>query len=127
MKASKMVGLFVLLASVFAGNAWADGYRGHSHGYRHGGGSVQFGVYVGAPWGYPPYPVYPVYPQLNYWPQVYMPPILVAPPSVYVEQQRTIPALEAGFWYYCNESRTYYPHVQQCAVPWQKVSPTPPR
>ncbi len=124
MKTIRQVGLAVLLASLLSGSAWADRYRRPYYGhYPHS--SVQFGVYLGAPWGYPPYPMYPSYPALNYWPPVYMPPIVVTPPPVYVEQRQAVPVLEAGFWYYCNESRAYYPHVQQCAGAWQKVSPTP--
>jgi len=30
------------------------------------------------------------------------------------------------YWYYCPDTRTYYPYVRECASPWQPVSPTPP-
>jgi hypothetical protein len=30
-------------------------------------------------------------------------------------------------WYYCPDSKTYYPYVRQCASAWVPVSPTPAR
>lgn len=118
MKSSRMVWL-MLLSGLLAGNAWADRHR-------HPRSSVQFGVYVGTPWLYPPYPYYS-YP----WPRVYMPPVVwpapvvVTPPPVYIEQQQAVPVLEPGYWYYCNEAQAYYPYVKQCPGSWQKVSPRP--
>jgi hypothetical protein len=105
-------GRVIALACLLTGNAWAD--RGHWHPRS----SVQFGVYLGGPWVYPPYYPYPVY-----VPRVYAPP---APPPVYIEQQMA-PAMEPGYWYYCNEAQAYYPYVQQCPGPWQKVAPQPPQ
>ena len=29
------------------------------------------------------------------------------------------------WWYYCPDSQTFYPHVQQCASEWQRVLPQP--
>jgi hypothetical protein len=112
MKNFGKAGVMALLACLLAGNAWAQHHH-HSHG------SVQFGVYLGSPWIYPPYYPYPAYPV--YVPQVYVPP---APPPVYIEQQ-VAPAMEPGYWYYCNEARAYYPYVKQCPGPWQRVAPQP--
>jgi hypothetical protein len=119
MKRSGVIGVVILLASLLAGNAWADRY---GHGYYHPRSSVQFGLYMGAPWPYypPPFSYY-------YAPPVYAPPVVVMPPPVYVEQRQAVPVLESGYWYYCNESQAYYPHVSQCAGPWVKVPPQPPR
>jgi hypothetical protein len=105
---AKSVGL-VALACLLAGNAWAD--RRHWHPRS----SVQFGVYLGGPWIYPPY-----YPTPVYVPRVY------APPPVYIERQAA-PAMEPGYWYYCYEAQAYYPYVQQCPGPWQQVAPQPPQ
>lgn len=105
-----------LLACLVAGSAWAD------RGYVHPRSSVQFGVYLGGPWVYPPY--YP-YPYPVYVPRVYVP-VQPAPPPVYIEQ-RVTPVMEPGYWYYCNEAQAYYPYVQQCPGPWQKVAPQPPQ
>lgn len=116
--------IVVLFSGVAVGQAWAD------RGWRHPHSSIQFGINVGPVWGYPPYPVYP------YWPRVYVPPVIVAPsppPTVYIEQTppppapvASVPALEPGYWYYCQESGAYYPHVTQCAGDWHKVPPQQP-
>jgi len=104
-------GLMVVAACLLAGNAWAN--RGHWHSHS----GVRLGIHVGVPWVYPPYYPYPIY-----VPQVYAP----AVPPVYIEQQpaRT---MEPGYWYYCNETQTYYPYVRECPGPWQKVVPQPPQ
>jgi hypothetical protein len=117
-------GLLLLSAFLLSGAAWADRPGHHGH--------VELGVYVGAPWAYPPYYPYPVY-----WPRVYGPPVVipatpvvVAPPAppVYVEQPAAaVPTLEPGYWYYCNESQAYFPYVKSCAGSWQKVAPQPAR
>jgi len=85
---------------------------------------VSFGVVVGGPlyWGYP----YPYYypPPYGYYPApVYHP----APAPVYVERDQ--PAADApaqSWWYYCEQSRSYYPYVKTCPGGWQRVAPTPP-
>lgn len=107
-------GLAVLVASLLAGNAWADRY------YRQPRTTIHWGIQVGAPWGYMPYYPYP-YPVYHYPPQVVVVP--AAPPPVYIEQQQAVPILEPGYWYYCNEAQAYYPHVKQCPGSWQKVLP----
>jgi hypothetical protein len=74
----------------------------------------------------------PVYPPPYYYPPpiYYAPPPVVAVPSappVYVEQQ-TQPQSSAqpeNWWYYCPESKTYYPYVKECPSPWQRVPPRP--
>jgi len=30
------------------------------------------------------------------------------------------------YWYYCNNPPGYYPYVQSCRGPWERVAPTPP-
>lgn len=104
-----------LLACLLVGNAWADRY------YRHPRNSIHWGISIGIPWVYPPYYSYPY--------STYTPPVVIvpaAPPPVYIEQEAA-PAMEPGFWYYCIEAQAYYPHVQQCPGPWQKVAPQAPR
>jgi len=29
-------------------------------------------------------------------------------------------------WYYCPESKAYYPYVKECPGGWQQVAPQPP-
>ena len=118
MKTTKaVVALALLLAGAFiteSAFAW--------HRARVGVG-LYFGVpiggyYYGAPYYYPPY--YPYYP----------PATVVAPqPQTYIEQgaPQAAPAQPApqNYWYYCPDSRAYYPYVRDCASGWQRVSPTP--
>jgi len=85
-------------------------------------GRVHFGVFIGAPfypWYYPPY-YYPYYP----------PAVVAAPaaPPTYIEQggAQAAPAQQSqGYWYYCAESKTYYPYVKECLAGWQRVTPQP--
>jgi hypothetical protein len=111
------VWLVLMLSCFIAGNAWA-GPRGWPY-HHHPRSSVQLGVHIGVPLGYPP----PVY-----WPYVYAPPVVpivvVPQPPVYVEQPRT-PLLEPGYWYYCHEAQAYYPYVKQCPGGWQQIAPQP--
>ncbi len=100
----------------YPAGAW---YRGGYYGYGPG-----VGVVIGGPvWGpgyYPPYYYYPPYP-----PAVVSVP---ASPPVYIEQGQPGPAPsnQAGAWYYCPESKGYYPYVNQCPSGWQSVPATPP-
>ncbi|MCX8086831.1 MAG: hypothetical protein N3C63_08015 [Rhodocyclaceae bacterium] len=115
--------------------AWADPpyYRHHHRDHFHRPRTtVEFGFYFGPSWVYPPRPVY-AYPA---WPRVYAPPIvapvIVSPPAptVYIEQPAvlpSVPTLEPGYWYWCEEARAYYPYVKQCPGSWRKVAPQPPQ
>ena len=81
----------------------------------------------GAPYYWPYYRPYYSYP----YPVAAGYPAYAAGPAQYVEQAQpapsaAAPAPAAGYWYYCSDSEAYYPHVQQCAVPWQRVAPQPP-
>jgi hypothetical protein len=82
-------------------------------------GRVHFGVVIGAPfypWYYPPY----------YAPYPYPYPVAPAAPPTYIEQggAQAAPA-QQGVWYYCAESKTYYPYVKECPGGWQRVTPQP--
>lgn len=101
----------------------------------HGRGRASFGFFLGvpAPVFYPRY-YYPNY----YYPPYHYPPTVVVPapaPPVYIEQAQaggppvSSPAQgSSAYWYFCRDTRTYYPYVQQCATPWEQVVPsnTPP-
>jgi hypothetical protein len=84
-----------------------------------------------SPWYYRPYYYYPAYPA--YYP-VYPATVEYAPaaPTVYY-QQPAAPAAVApstgdsgNWWYYCADSKTYYPYVNSCASEWQRVPPSAP-
>ncbi len=69
----------------------------------------------------------PVYSVPRYY---YPAPVYVAPPPapVYIEQPQAVPppASSQAWWYYCPQYRAYYPQVQSCPGPWQRVAPQPP-
>jgi hypothetical protein len=121
MKAS----ILAVLALVLSQSAFAQHYHGHGGYY-----GPRVGVYFGTPYMAPPYPWYA--PPAYYYPPVYAPVVTVREaPSVYIEQdQVVVPAapvqqsFESGYWYYCRESRAYYPTVSSCPSSWQKVAPS---
>jgi len=117
--------------------------------FHRGGGGVRLGVFVGAgiiasPWLYPrpyyygPYGYGPYYGPYGYGPGYY-PPVVVEQPTVYTEQAQAaapmapppdaVPQAQQPQqdWYFCQDTQTYYPHVQNCATPWQRVVPHAPR
>jgi hypothetical protein len=108
----------------YRGGGWGGAYyRGGAWaGTRYGGG-----VWVGpgwggwgawgpgwGAWGIPLYQ-YPYYqaPQVIIQEQ---PPVFIQPDPQEEEQ---------GYWYYCRDSRTYYPYVKECPSGWMKVVPAP--
>ena len=94
------------------------GHSGHS-GHRHSGGSrVVVGAIVAAPafWFLPA--------------PIYARPVVVEPaaPTVYIEQGDAQPASGRStgeWWYYCADSKAYYPYVKECAREWQPVAAQP--
>lgn len=115
--------------------------------YHHRGGA-RVGVYIGAPIiaapFYRPY-YYGPYAYPYYGPAYYPPVVVREQPVVYVEQQPapvatlpsqqvppassapSAPQAQQQYWYFCQESQTYYPHAQTCASPWQRVIPHAPQ
>lgn len=112
------------LSSAAPAAAWErhHGHGGHGswHGY-HGYDRPHVGFYIGAPMFWSafdyyrrePYPVTQVLVERE--PQV-----------VYV--QREAPAAQpaaasGGYWYYCPDSKSYYPYAQTCPSGWLQVVP----
>lgn len=95
-------------------DAWA---RGH--------GGVHFGIAIGPPWGWQPYPYYynPYY--YNPYPQ----PVYVQPPAPVQYIQQNPVSQPDNYWYYCSNPSGYYPYVKSCPAGWMKVLPqsTPPQ
>jgi hypothetical protein len=109
----------VLLAGILASGSVLAGGRHHHHGSRLSLG-FHFGVPLGyhySPWYYHPAPVY-------YYPA----PVVVQQPAppVYTERSDVVPE-SAGTWYYCQDSRAYYPYVRECPNGWQRVPAQPAR
>jgi hypothetical protein len=114
-----------------AGGGWHGSgghgnWHGHSHGYWRGGVFIGLGAY-GPYWPYWGYP-YSGYAYPSYYPYgtdpYYVPP-------VYMEQdpmlpRSAVPNNPGAFWYFCPDSRQYYPSVQSCQSDWQRVPSTPP-
>jgi hypothetical protein len=107
----------LLLAALALGAAFSESASAHGRGRVSVGIGFGFPVYGwGSPWYYGPSPYY--YP--------YDPPVVVSsPPTTYIERQDVAPA-SADSWYYCEQSRGYYPYVKTCPTGWQKVPPVPP-
>ena len=114
------LGVALLLAALCLGSvvpAYAGyGYRGY--GYR-GYYRRPSGVIV-------PRVVVPFRP---YWAPYAYPPVVVAPPPVYVQPAPPVVAAPAPpqYWYYCDGAQAYYPYVAQCPGGWRAVVPTPAR
>jgi len=127
MKTTKTVlALAIALAGItlsetaLAGGYYHGGYRGYY------GPRVTVGFGFGYPYGYGYGYGYPYYAPYAYYPPYASP--VVQQPTTYVEQQpvqQAQPQQPAGYWYYCNDSRAYYPYVRDCASAWQRVSPQP--
>jgi len=84
----------------WGGHPWGHGWWGHHHFF------FNDFFFFGDPFfdfGFGFYPYYDPYP-VDY-----------------------VPAPEDdGYWYYCRDSRSFYPYVSQCASEWERVPPSPP-
>ena len=112
--------LAALLALAMASGAQAQRWgHGHSHS------RVVIGVGVPFGWGYWPYWNYPA--PYGYYPRAVAP----ADPVIYVERGDADPEPTqdpSQYWYFCRDSKTYFPYVKECPTPWQRVVPhSPPR
>jgi len=93
-----------------------------AYAFRPGPGPVRGGVWFGPGWGpgWGPWWWGPLaYPIYDYPRQ----PIVIEQQSPVYEQQTQQPE-EQYYWFYCAESKTYYPYVKQCPKGWMKVVPT---
>lgn len=109
------------------------------HRHQHHGARV--GVYIGAPLLFAPWPYYRPHYDPYYYPYHYPRTVVIREQQViYTEQSQPVqpvpmapppPAPQAQaqqqFWFFCQDTQTYYPHVQNCATPWQRVIPHAPR
>ena len=106
-------------------DARGGGHRYHGHNYHRS----HVGIFVGAPLFFAPF----YYPRYYYYPPAVAVPGVASAP-VYIEQpagEFASPSVtdSGAYWYYCRDSQTYYPYVQQCASAWERVVPNsaPPR
>ncbi len=114
------------------GGSWHGGARAghasgawHGHGGFHGHGGGGIGVVIapsvwwGDPWWWgPPGPYYGYpYGYPYYGSPYYAPP--VETPQTYIQQAPPQPS----YWYYCPDSKMYYPYVKECPSGWLTVVP----
>ncbi len=125
-KKSVAIALFmilVLLVSVGSSFAWSRGGGGGvHHGGFHGRGVVVVGPGFGWGWGGPWWGGYGwggYYPPPYYYQQ---PQVVVQPAPIYVERNEQ-PQPQESFWYYCPNTKAYYPSVPSCSEAWVKVPP----
>ena len=87
---------------------------------------VGVGVGFGPYWGWPgPYYYPPAY-YPYYAPAYYPPAVVVASPPAPTQYVERVEQPQAGYWYYCEASRGYYPYVKDCPGGWKAVPPAPP-
>jgi len=113
----------LVLAAVLIGLAAAPGsatVRGH---VVIGVGPVWWGGYPYPWWGPYPYWRHPYWPYAPY--AYYPPPVIVTEPPVYIQRPAAPEPAAAGYWYYCESAKAYYPTVPECPEPWIRVPPRP--
>ena len=139
---ASLVLMLILLGAVASDSALAgrghSGFSGRSGQFGHSGSVARSGHPAHAP--HPnhsgaflaaPLLVAPWYNPFYYpFPDYYYTPPLPDSPTVYIEQGAAPPeqVQQPYYWYYCPDSKTYYPYVDDCPGGWQEVVPdtTPP-
>jgi hypothetical protein len=116
-------GMPVLYASGVHGGGHGSygGHYGRGHGGYYGRGHGCGVIWIGPgwwdPWWDPLY--YPYYSE---------PPYVIQQQAPVYEQQTPVEE-QQNYWYFCPDSKAYYPYVKQCPGGWLKVVPTqgPPK
>ncbi len=106
-------------------------HRGAWHHEFHDG---RFGWWyaVDGIWYFYPQPIYPYptfVPEIVYFPEEEAPVYVDAPPEP-APPQPVPPQYgqpPAYYYYFCQDTQTYYPYVSSCASPWQPVPAAPPQ
>jgi|GEM_PF-780541 len=86
------------------------------------------GVYAGAPFFASPWWHHhdPFFHERLFYPPLLAPVQVREEPMVYIEQPLQA-APEPQHWFYCEDSKAYFPYVQSCATPWLRVIPHAPQ
>ncbi len=118
----KKIACGVIIVALVLGNAGlALAWPGHGGGGHLARVRVFVGtsVFVGPVWWGPAWYPYP-------YPYPY--PVTYPAPTVVQQEAPTYapPATTAQYWYYCPDSKAYYPYIQQCPSGWLQVVPSPP-
>ena len=90
---------------------------------------MRYGIALGVPlYGLGYYGGYYPYPYTYSDPAYRYPGWGVAHPGEYIDQGIPNEALQPqDDWFYCADSKAYYPYVRECPGGWQRVPSTPPR
>ncbi len=93
------------------------GFRAHPGFARHPGfhrhGHFHTRVFIGTPLFWDPFPYYA------------RPPVIIQEGApTYIQQGDQ--SRQPYYWYYCEQSKTYYPYVQECPGGWLTVVPPQP-
>lgn len=96
------------------------GPRGH---FGHGG-HFRGNIWIGPGWGWWDPFYYPYYPYPYPYPYYSSPTVVVPEESPEYIAPAPQPE-ESGYWYYCKDSKGYYPYVKSCPSGWMKVVPSP--
>ena len=105
--------VIIIIAVFIYLNFFPDGLYAQRHGVFHGGhhdGGPRVSIH--GYFGFPYYYSYRHYPY--YYPYAY------PEPYINIEPQQTY------YWYYCQDSKGYYPYIASCPGGWTRVVPTPP-
>ena len=113
--------LVLVFACSLPGYAHGAGY-GRGGGWHGGGGGWHGGLWIGPGWGWDPWwwgaPGYPYYP---YYPYYSDPAVIQHQPQEYI--QRAPQQEQQYYWYFCPDSKNYYPYVKRCPSGWLRVVP----
>jgi len=102
------------------GHGGGHGHHGFGH-HHHGGGHGGPGFF-GPGLGVSIWPYWDPYwaPYWDpYWALYAAPPLVVAPPKIYVQPAEPL-------WYSCANPQGYYPYVPHCPGGWHPIAPVPP-
>jgi hypothetical protein len=112
----------------YGGSHFRSGGHFYGGGHFRGGGHFSGGIWIGPvwggwdPWWGPPY-YYPYYPSYYpYYPET--PSIIQQQTPVYV--QPAPQPEEQYYWYFCPDTKSYYPYVKKCPSKWLRVIPRAP-
>lgn len=125
--------LMIAAAALASAAATADAHGGRGYPRARVGIHIGAPVVIGSWWA-----SYPAYPRYYYHP--YPPPPVVVrevvrePLVFYDERGNPVPPVRtqpqpgtaAPAWFFCQDTQSYYPYVETCASPWQRVIPQPP-
>jgi hypothetical protein len=96
-------------------HGWYGGGHGHYYSHYHGW-TPRIGLYFGVPLYWPRSYYY-----VDRYPATQV--VIERQPQVYVQREAAPSPQASGYWYYCPDSRSYYPYTQSCPSPWMQVVP----